>query len=289
MRLHFTDPRTDVNLFLMGTSAQEIRQFCAAHGLRLRKNLGQHFLTDERVLQKIIEAADIRPSDHIVEIGAGIGILTAELLKKAAKVTAIELDARLIPLLQEYVTTDYSLPTTHSLTVIHGDALQVDFPQEPYKIVANIPYQITSPLLRHAFVESSVRPTSLTLLIQKEVAEKITEGGNRLSILVQLFGVPRIVLRVPPAAFLPQPRVHSAVLHIRCFEKPLTESALLETVFHLTEVAFQGKRKMLRGTLRKLPGGMEVLTKAAIEPMRRPETLTVEEWIRLARLARGMN
>ena len=134
-----------------------VTSFLKTHGIRLNTDLGQHFLINESVLDRIVEAANIQPKDTIVEIGAGIGILTRELVKKAQRVTAIEIDAKLIPLLKEFTANP-----TH-LTIINGNALHISFPTEPYKIVANIPYHITSPLLRHAFLESSSPPQSLTL------------------------------------------------------------------------------------------------------------------------------
>lgn len=254
--------------------AQEVRQFCKDHGITLKRGLGQHFLVNEGALRTIVDTAAILPNDRVVEIGAGIGILTRELLKYAGHVTAIELDRNLIPLLQTFVARN-------ELMVIHGDALTIEFPKEPYKIVANIPYQITSPLLKHVFLESEALPTSLTLLIQKEVAEKICEREKRgrLSILVQLFGEPRIVRFVPSACFLPPPNVTSAILHIHCLPKLIANQKTIGHVFQLTHLAFGQKRKMLRATIGKIPRGMEILQRAHIEPTRRPETLSIEEWI----------
>lgn len=269
----------------MSDLASSVAQFCNAHGLRMNTDLGQHFLTDESVLQAILDVADIQPTDQIVEIGPGIGILTKELLTRAASVTAIELDARLIPLLKEYVQD--SLPTPHSpqLHIINSNALSVPFPDKSYKIVANIPYHITSPLLRHAFLEGTRSPTSLTLLIQREVAEKICDEHDRslLTIIVGLFGTPRIVTIVPPNAFLPPPKVDSAVLHIDCFAEPKASGEILDKVFVLTKHAFSQKRKMLRNTLSDLPGGEEAMKKVGIDKTRRPQTLSVDEWIALAR------
>ncbi len=256
---------------------QDIPSFLRSHGIRLNKDLGQHFLKDQAILKKIVETADIKPEDHIVEIGAGIGVLTSELTKKAKCVTSIEIDERMISLLNEYTQN----PT--NLTVIQGNALKVPFPNESYKIVANIPYHITSPLLRHAFLESERKPESMTLLIQKEVAEKICEDEDRsqLTILVQLFGEPKLIKKVPPEAFIPPPEVDSAILHIKCFEKPLADEETVEEIFRLTKIAFGKRRKMLRNSIGELPDGMERLEKAGIEETRRPQTLSVEEWIKL--------
>ena len=152
------------------------------------------------------------------------------------------------------------------------------------KIVANIPYHITSPLLHHIFLESPATPTSLTLLIQREVAETICDAENAgiLTILVGLFGTPRYVASISAEAFLPPPKVDSAVLHIDCFEAPLADRETIDHIFSLTKAAFGGKRKMLRNTLGQLPNGMEKLAEAGIDPTRRPQTLSVKEWITLA-------
>lgn len=227
----------------------------------------------------IITTAALQSDDSVVEIGPGIGVLTKKLLEKARTVLAVELDARVIPLLHEFVGK-------HSnLQVIHDNALRVCFPEEPYKIVANIPYHITSPLLRHAFMESKTTPVSMTLLIQREVAEKICDENDAgmLTVLVRLFGKPRIAALVPPSAFLPPPKVNSAVLHIECFAEPLVEPQVIEKIFTLTKLAFGQKRKMLRNTLGALPDGMEKLSQAHIDPKRRAQTLSIEEWIALAR------
>ncbi|MDD5469982.1 MAG: 16S rRNA (adenine(1518)-N(6)/adenine(1519)-N(6))-dimethyltransferase RsmA [Candidatus Peribacteraceae bacterium] len=256
-----------------------VRQFCSAHRLHLNTDLGQHYLIDEEILQTIVTSAALRPDDVAVEIGPGIGVLTRKLLEKARAVLAIELDKRVIPLLHEFVGK------SDKLQVIQDNALRVPLPEEPYKIVANIPYHITSPLLRHAFLESKRIPASLTLLIQREVAEKICDekDAGMLTILVRLFGKPRIAALVPPSAFLPPPKVNSAVLHIECFAEPLVEPQVIEEIFTLTKLAFGQKRKMLRNTLGTLPDGMEQLSQANIDPERRPQTLSIEEWIALAR------
>jgi 16S rRNA (adenine1518-N6/adenine1519-N6)-dimethyltransferase len=259
---------------------EEIRQLLMDFGIRLNTNLGQHFLIDEEVLQDILDAAEIDENDHIVEIGPGVGVLTRELLTDAAHVTAIELDARFGSMLRKFVGKELE----KKLTLIQGNALNVPFPQEPYKIVANIPYHITSPLLRHAFIESPVRPTTLTLLMQREVAEKIcdTEQASILTIIVSLFGAPSIVRRVPPSSFLPPPEVQSAVLHIKSHPKPLASPKTIERIFWLTKMAFSQKRKMIRNTLGKIENGPALLKKANIDLTRRPETLQIEEWIHLA-------
>lgn len=270
---------TTPNLF------ERVRDFCKAAGLKLNKDLGQHFLIDQSSLDAILEAANIQPSDHIVEIGAGIGVLTNELLMKTAHVTTVEVDDRMIPMLKFYlVGNGQSNERVNGLEIIRANALSVPLPDEPYKIVANIPYHITSPLLRHAFLEGKKAPTSLTLLIQREVAEKICDPDDAglLTIVVALFGTPRLVKIVPPSSFLPPPKVDSAVLHIDCFEKPLAAPAVIDTVLMLVKHGFSQKRKMLRNTISSLDGGADAMKQAGIDPTRRPQTLTVQEWISLA-------
>lgn len=266
----------------MADLASRIRHFCSEQGLKLNKDLGQHFLIDQSVLDAIIEAAQIHPDDRIVEIGPGIGVLTRALLQRTPHVTAVEIDPRFPRLIEAYLRRDNrNLPMP---TIILGNALDIVMPTEPYKIVANIPYHITSPLLRHTFLESAVHPTSLTLLIQREVAEKICDDHDKglLTIIVGLFGTPRIVRHVNSLCFLPPPAVESSVLHIDCFDKPKADAATIDEVMKLAKLGFSGKRKMLRNTMSTREGGLEALEKAGIDPTRRPQTLTVEEWISVA-------
>lgn len=262
----------------------ELRQFCSSHKLKLNRDLGQHFLIDEEALEAILTAAKITENDHIVEIGPGVGVLTRELLKQAKEVTAIEIDSKLVPLLEAFITNNQQL-ITNNLSIINDNALHTPMPNTSYKVVANIPYHITSPLLRHLFLESKTTPTSLTLLIQREVTEKIcdTQKAGMLTILVGLFGEPTLVKHVPPSSFLPPPKVDSAVLHIDCFAEPKADPQTIEEVFRLTKIAFSQKRKMLRKSLAPFHDVMERLKALGIEETRRPETLSVEEWIAIAR------
>jgi 16S rRNA (adenine1518-N6/adenine1519-N6)-dimethyltransferase len=257
-----------------------LRQFLQSNNIRLNTDIGQHFLRDEEVLEAIMEAANVEPRDHVVEIGPGVGILTELLLQKAKHVTAVELDVRMTTLMKWFIKGDLD-----RLSIIHGNALQTPMPTEPYKIVANIPYHITSPLIRHVFMESPVHPSSMTLLIQKEVAEKICdeEHAGLLTIIVGLYGKARMILEVPPACFMPPPEVDSAVIHIECFKQPLAEPEVIDRVTRLLKLAFGGKRKMLRNTLGSLPDGDKLMKACKIEGTRRPETLTVQEWIALAK------
>jgi len=263
----------------------EVLSFLKRHKLRLDTDAGQHFLVDGEALAEIIAAANLQASDRIVEIGPGIGILTRELLGRVSQITAIEIDPRLIPLLHRFVEQTPSLkPKTLNLTAIHGNALHTPMPAEAYKVVANIPYHITSPLLHHILLESDHAPVSLTLLIQREVAENICaeKSASILTILVRLFGEPRLVRLVHPEAFLPPPEVDSAVLSIECFEKPLVNRETAYRILGLAKLAFSRRRKMLSNSIGKTPGGPEALALTGIQATRRPETLTVGEWIALA-------
>ncbi len=266
--------------------SDDVRSFLRQYSIRLDKELGQHFLINESILGTIIETAKIKPGDRIIEIGPGIGILTRELLKRGADVTAVELDERMLPLLQQFVQLKVNC---QKLIVVHGNALHTPLnPIPPYKVVANIPYAITSPLLRRLLLELPDRPTSLTLLIQREVAETIcaptTEGI--LNVLVRLCGTPTIIRNVPKDAFLPPPEVESAILHIECLEQPLADRETIQRILRLTKHAMSGRRKMLRNTVGSLPEGMDALSKTGINPERRPQTLTVEEWMRLEKVFR---
>ncbi|MEQ1849315.1 MAG: 16S rRNA (adenine(1518)-N(6)/adenine(1519)-N(6))-dimethyltransferase RsmA [Candidatus Peribacteraceae bacterium] len=258
---------------------QEVQSFLAGHGIRLSTDLGQHFLVSDDALEAIVETANVNNRDKVIEIGPGIGILTRELVHRAEHVTAVEIDPRFPPLLKEF--------TEHpkNLDIIQGNALHSTLPTEdPYKIVANIPYHITSPLLHRFLMEEKRRPTSMTLLIQREVAENIVSDGTEsvLTLLVQLFGHPSLVLQVPPAAFLPPPKVDSAVLHIDLYDEPKASRSVMEKALTLLKHAGRERRKMLRNTIGSLPGGMDALSSLNIEPTRRPQTLTVDEWVALA-------
>lgn len=260
---------------------QEVQSFLSARGIRLSTDLGQHFLIHDDALDAIVETANVTDHDNVIEIGPGIGILTRELTKRAKHVTAVEIDQRFPPLVRAF-TGD-----PKNLEIMSGNALHAELPTDtPYKVVANIPYHITSPLLHRFLLEEKTRPLSMTLLIQREVAENIVSPGTEsvLTLLVQLFGHPSLVLRVPPTAFLPPPKVESAVLHIDLFPEPKAEPKVIEKALKLLKHAGRERRKMLRNTIGSLPHGMEVLENAGIDPERRPQTLSVDEWIQLATL-----
>ncbi|MEP7136991.1 MAG: 16S rRNA (adenine(1518)-N(6)/adenine(1519)-N(6))-dimethyltransferase RsmA [Chloroflexota bacterium] len=253
------------------------------HGLRADKSLGQNFLQDPFALAAIASAAEIQPTDTVLEIGPGLGSLTRYLAASAKQVIAVELDYDLlIPL--KAVLAPYK-----NVRVVHGDILKLS-PQElvaekDYIVAANIPYYITSAVIRH-LLESDPKPRRIVLTVQKEVAERICAKPGDMSLLalsVQVYGNPRIAARIPANAFFPEPKVDSAVLSVDIYPSPLIKLELLESFFKLIKAGFSQKRKTLRNSL---SSGLhvstaiseELLKKADIDPMRRAETLSIEEW-----------
>jgi 16S rRNA (adenine1518-N6/adenine1519-N6)-dimethyltransferase len=257
-----------------------------AHGLSASKGLGQNFLQDDAVLAQIAGAAEISAADDVLEIGPGLGSLTRHLALAARSVTAIELDESLIPVLGEV------LKPFDNVRVVHGDILKFApadlMPSADYLVVANIPYYITSAVFRH-LLENPPRPRRIALTIQKEVAERICALPGDLSLLalsVQVYGKPSIAARIPAEAFHPVPKVDSAVIRVDLYPEPLIPVDKLNTFFRLARAGFSQKRKTLRNSLSaglslKPAEAGEMLEKAGIDPMRRAETLSLEEWGRL--------
>jgi len=259
------------------------------HGLRADKKLGQNFLQDPFALESIASAAEIQPTDTVLEVGPGLGSLTRYLADAARQVIAVELDADLIPPL-ETITKPYN-----NVHIVHGDILKIS-PKElihttDYLVVANIPYYITSAIIRH-LLENDLKPRRIVLTIQKEVAERICAQPGDMSLLalsVQVYGQPRVAIRIPANAFFPAPKVDSAVLCVDTYPSPKIQPELLNTFFKLTKAGFSQKRKTLRNSL---SSGLHIatveiedlLTKAEIDPKRRAETLSIDEWQKLCTL-----
>jgi 16S rRNA (adenine1518-N6/adenine1519-N6)-dimethyltransferase len=253
---------------------------------RADKRLGQNFLQDPLALQKIADLAEIRPTDTVLEIGPGLGSLTRYLAAAAQKVVAIELDDRLFAPL-ETVIAPY-----RNIQVVHGDVLDIEpgelIEQEDYLVVANIPYYITSAVIRH-LLESDPKPRRIVLTIQKEVAERICAGHGDMSTLalsVQVYGRPRIAAHISAGAFFPSPKVDSSVLVVDVLPEPLVAASLLDIFFQLIKAGFSQKRKKLRNSIsagmRLSPAETEKLLRAAdIDPQRRAETLSLAEWGKL--------
>ena len=258
-------------------------------GLRPSKGLGQNFLQDEGALQDIVVSAGITPEDDILEIGPGLGSLTRHLALAGHSVIAVELDKALFPALKRVVAPYLNI------RLVQGDILRLDpaglMKSPNYLVVANIPYYITSALLRH-LLESGGHPRRLVLTVQEEVAERICAGPGKMSLLslsVQVYGTPSIVAHIPAEAFYPAPKVDSAVLRVEILPEPAIPTALLETFFSLIKAGFSQKRKTLRnslsGGLGIAPAGAEkMLAEAGLDPMRRAETLSMEEWERLCKV-----
>lgn len=253
------------------------------YGLRADKALGQNFLQDDSVLEKIADAAEILEDDCVLEIGPGLGSLTRYLAVTAKKVTAVELDRDLLPPLQA-VLSPYQ-----NVRVVHGDILKLPISelidQPDYIVAANIPYNITSSIIRH-LLEGDIKPRRVVLTLQKEVAERICAKPGDLSLLalsVQVYGKPSIAAKIPAGAFHPAPKVDSAILRIDIYRKPLVPNNLLNIFFKLIKAGFSQKRKTLRNSL---SSGLHIpttesealLTSAGVDYMRRAETLSIEEW-----------
>jgi len=261
-----------------------------AHGLRPRKRLGQTFLIDPVALQRIVDAAELDGRDAVVEVGAGVGNLTRLLAGRAAHVVAVEVDDQLVELLREQVA---DLP---NVTVLHGDVLSVSdfgFPHLGYVVVGNLPYYITSAVLRH-FLEGRPRPSRLIVTVQREVAQRVVAEPDDMSLLavsVQFYGRPQIVARIPAGAFYPVPQVDSAVLRIAVYPAPrlaLGPGVEERDFFHVVRAGFSQKRKTLRNSLsaglRRSTDEVEAaLHRAGVDPRRRAETLSLEEWTELVK------
>jgi 16S rRNA (adenine1518-N6/adenine1519-N6)-dimethyltransferase len=256
------------------------------YGLRADKRLGQNFLQDSFALEKIANAAEILPDDCVLEIGPGLGSLTRYLAVSARQVAAVELDPDLLAPLKA-VLTPYA-----NVRIIHGDILDLSISdlvdQAGYIVAANIPYNITSAIIRH-LLESEPKPRRIVLTIQKEVAERICAQPGDLSLLalsVQVYGQPSIHAKIPAGSFHPIPNVDSAILRIDIYDQPLISADMLDTFFKFIKAGFSQKRKTLRNSLSsglhiKPADAESLLMSAGIDPMRRAETLSIEEWKQL--------
>ena len=253
------------------------------YGLRADKRLGQNYLQDVSALEKIVEAAEIQKADTVLEIGPGLGSLTRYLSVSAHQVVAVELDLKLVSVLQT-ILKPYA-----NVRLIHGDILKLT-PKElglpdDFLVAANIPYNITSAIIRH-LLESEPKPRRIVLTVQKEVAERICATPPDMSLLalsVQVYGTPHIMARIPAEAFFPAPKVDSAVVRIDILSSPAIELHLLDDFFQLIKAGFGQKRKTLRNSL---SAGLKIstmeaeslLAKAKIDSKRRAETLGLDEW-----------
>lgn len=258
------------------------------YGLRPDKSLGQNFLTDPAILERISDIAGVTRQDLVLEIGAGLGHLSFQLAQDARRVIALELDSRLVPPLKA------ALEPFDNVQIIQGDILQLDagdlVQEDDYLVVANIPYYITSRIIRN-LLETAHKPRRIILTIQHEVAERVCSRTGRLSLLalsVLIYGDPSLEMRIPAGAFYPAPKVDSAVISIDLYPQPLLTGPLRDQFFALIKAGFLHKRKTLQNSLSKglawspAQAGA-LLISASIDPQRRAETLSLEEWLELVR------
>jgi len=272
----------------MSLSPLDISGLLKRYSLRPDKRLGQNFLVDESALQQVIKAAEVTAADVVLEIGPGLGSLTRVLANLARQVITVEIDTRFIPALKEV------LSPFKNVQIVQGDILSLN-PAElitkhanaaaGYLVVANIPYYITSSLFRH-LLETDVKPDRMVLTVQREVAERICAVPGDMSLLalsVQVYGQPQVAAHIPAGAFYPTPKVDSAVVRVDLYSQPCIPASELPAFFLLVKAGFSQKRKTLRNAL---AGGMRwersfaanILQTAGIDPMRRAETLSLEEW-----------
>lgn len=278
-----TGDGTELDAAHLGPEAVE--RYLRRHGLGARKSLSQNHLADGLILERIIEVADVRPGEQVVEVGPGVGILTAQLLAAGAEVTAVELDSRLA----EHLRTRFE--DQPRLRLVEDDFLDVpveEVADGPWALVANVPYHITSPILHHV-LGADPRPTRFVMMVQKEVAERIASppgGMSYLSVFVQYHAEVTVAFTVPAAAFEPAPEVDSAILTGVTRERRLGEHDEDE-LWRLVQAGFRERRKMIHNVLaRQLPGldreRVEAgLAACGIASDRRPQTLSVDEWLAL--------
>ncbi len=278
-----------------GYGMVSIKQELRDYGLFPKKRLGQHFLVDRNILHKVIQTAGVGKEDVIVEVGPGLGEMTIALARSVKRVIAVEIDARLVEVLKN------KLADVPNVNVVKSDILKVDFEDflrkegQPVKVVANLPYQISTPLL-FRFIEAKEVFSTFTLMLQREVAERMVApaGGKDygpLSVFVQLFLDVSIRFFIKPSAFSPSPKVESAVVHMVWKEKPMIEKKDEEWFRRVVKACFGYRRKTLLNALKHSkvspPESLESrMDKAGIDPQRRPETLAIEEFIRLAEALR---
>ncbi|MBO0461880.1 MULTISPECIES: 16S rRNA (adenine(1518)-N(6)/adenine(1519)-N(6))-dimethyltransferase RsmA [Enterococcus] len=273
------------------------KEILLKHGFSFKKSLGQNFLTEPNILRKIIETGQIDQQTNVIEVGPGIGALTEQIARHAKQVVAFEIDDRLIPVLAD------TLAPYKNVTVIHQDILKTDLAEAistqfkeklPLKVVANLPYYITTPIMMH-FLESGVVVDEMIVMMQKEVADRIsakpgTKAYGSLSIAVQYYMEASLAFIVPKTVFVPQPNVDSAILKLTRRATPAVSVTDEQAFFRLTKAAFQQRRKTLWNNLQHAYGKdeetknwlTESLSKAEIDPKRRGETLSLEEFAALS-------
>ena len=259
-------------------------------GLKARKSLGQNFLVNDSVRDTIIEAASLLPGDTVIEVGPGLGVLTEKLASCAGRVVAVELDDSLAERLKN------RLVRFSNIDIINADILELDLSElikgGTYKVVANIPYYITSPILRF-FMQADLRPSLMVIMMQEEVARDVTAKPGAMGFLavsMRLFSIPQMVCRVPADSFYPAPRVDSAVVRFDILPRPVVDVGDVEGFLKLLHAGFKAPRKQMHNSLAiglglEPAAADEILKRAGIDSSRRPGTLTLEEWAALYREA----
>lgn len=282
----------------MALTPSTIPALLARHGLRPSRALGQNFLADANTARRIARLAEVQPGDRVLEIGPGIGSLTVALLEAGARVTALELDQHVIPALEETVGTD-------TIRIVNGDALRVDLGEllggpdagsenaddGPWRMVSNLPYNVATPIVMR-FLEDAPAVMSMLVMVQREVGERMASGpGTKaygaVSVKVAYYARAEVVGLVPPTVFIPAPKVDSALVRIVRHAQPPVQVPSEARLFTLVRAGFGQRRKMLRGALRAELGDNveQVLHEAGIDGQARAETLTLDQWAALARVA----
>jgi 16S rRNA (adenine1518-N6/adenine1519-N6)-dimethyltransferase len=274
-------------------SLESVKRLLGQYGLHAKKSLGQHFLINESVLKCVVSAAELTRQDTVIEVGPGLGVLTKEIAGQVRRVIAVEADSKLAFALGKIVG---ALP---NVRVVNSDILEtnpafllasgeIGASASNYKVVANIPYYITSPILRY-FLEASHKPSLMVVMVQKEVGEAIIAQPGKMGILavsVQLYGNPTIFDYVSAQSFYPPPKVDSAILQIKLYERPQVYVPEIDKFFEVVRAGFSAPRKQLRNSLAQglsisPQEAVDLIEGAEIDPRRRAETLNLEEWARL--------
>ena len=262
--------------------AQQLDSLLRRHRITLQHRLGQNFLVDPKLRDAVAEASGADRGDEVLEVGAGVGTLTIALATRSRRVVAVELDARLIPALRDVLAAHVNVE------LVQADILRFDvtraFPAGAELVAGNIPYNLTGGLIRK-LLDHPPRPRRLSLVVQKEVAERwtATTAASLATVAVQVFAVPTMVMTIPAASFTPVPKVDSALVVLEVRPRPAVDIDDMDGFFRFVEALFQFRRKQLGGTLGRIAGssGVEAaarLDELGIEPVRRPQTLTLPEW-----------
>ncbi len=274
-------------------SPKYIKEVLGRHGFKFSKSLGQNFLIDGNIVRKIVDEGNIKKDDYVLEIGPGMGTLTEELALRAKKVVAVEIDSTLLPILDE------TLHKYNNVEIIHGDVLKIDVEKlihekldgGPVKVVANLPYYVTTPIIAK-LIEDNLNLESIIVMVQKEVAERMEAGpGGKeygsLSVFVNFYSKPEIVVKVPKTVFMPQPKIDSAVIKLT-INKELPDVDK-DKFFKIVKAAFSKRRKTILNSLSTYGFNIEketikeALEKLNISPETRAENLSVEDFIKISK------